>query len=200
MNNNLNMVTVVMITYNHSKFIKKAIESVLSQKTDFEFELIISDDGSSDNTAQIINDILKQNTNSNRIKYFKHKTNLGMKINSEYAYSKCKSKYVALCEGDDYWNNNEKLQKQFEFLENNSEFSCCGHLTKTIYESGVKQNSQYYLDIVNKKGELTKKDFMKVNKIHTSSLFFRTHLLNKILNKNFINYRYNLMKLFFLFN
>ena len=107
------MVSVCMITYNHESFISEAIKSVLSQQVDFSLEVVISNDCSTDNTHRIIEELIKSNTNLNiKFSYTNQKSNLGVMSNFIFALKKCQGKYIALCEGDDYWIDKGKLQKQ----------------------------------------------------------------------------------------
>lgn len=112
------LVSVKMITYNHESFIGKAIEGVLMQKTDFDFELIICSDCSTDKTDDVISEYLQTHGRKNLIKYFRHEKNLGAYRNGIFALNQCKGKYIALCEGDDYWTDPLKLQKQVDLMEN----------------------------------------------------------------------------------
>ncbi|QBJ87595.1 glycosyltransferase [Chryseobacterium gleum] len=113
-------ISVIMLTYNHAPYLKEAIEGVLSQKTDFPFELIICNDNSPDDSDRIISEFATQYPNI--IRYFNHKTNIGFVENQRFAFAQAKGKYLAYCEGDDYWTDPEKLQFQYDFLENNSEY------------------------------------------------------------------------------
>ena len=108
-------VSVVMITYNHEKFIKEALESIFSQKTNFHYELIISNDCSTDNTDEVIKKIIDKNENGSLINYTNHHKNKGMIPNFLWSIQQAKGKYIALCEGDDYWTDPYKLQKQVDF-------------------------------------------------------------------------------------
>lgn len=117
-------VSVCMITYNHAKYIAEAIQGVLMQVTDFEIEFIIANDASTDNTHSIITQ-LAVDTSNITIKYFCHPKNLGMMPNFIFALEQCQGKYVALCEGDDYWTDPLKLQKQVDFLEAHIEYNIC---------------------------------------------------------------------------
>ena len=112
-------VSVCMATYNHQKYIKQAIEGILMQKTDFEFELLISNDFSTDSTSQIINEIIINNPNGFRIVFYEQEYNLGMHLNGDFLLKKAQGKYIAICEGDDFWTNPNKLQIQFDYLEQN---------------------------------------------------------------------------------
>ena len=117
------VVSVVMITYGHENYIRQAIEGVLMQQCNFNFELIIANDFSPDKTDVIIRDILKTHPLSNVISYHCNSANLGMMPNFVSALKKVKGKYIAICEGDDYWTDPLKLQKQVDFLEANIDFS-----------------------------------------------------------------------------
>ena len=121
------MVSVCMITYGHEKYIKEAIESILMQECNFDVELIISNDVSPDNTDQIIQGIMDNHPKAFWIKYTKHQKNIGMMPNFLYALKQCRGKYIALCEGDDYWTDSLKLQKQVDYLDNHSECSLTIH-------------------------------------------------------------------------
>jgi glycosyltransferase involved in cell wall biosynthesis len=116
-------VSVVMITYDHENYISKAIEGVLMQEIDCEIELIIADDCSPDNTEDIVRNFIINHPKGNKIKYKRHSKNLGMMGNFVWALNQVKGDYIALCEGDDYWTDPLKLQKQVDFLEVNDE---CG--------------------------------------------------------------------------
>lgn len=122
--------SVCMITYNHEQFINEAIEGVLSQCCNFSFELIIGEDHSSDNTrkkclqyAEEQPELIKLNLN---------KTNFGMLQNLLVTMEACTGNYISICEGDDYWTNPYKLQKQVDFLEANPEYSVCFHRYKIL--------------------------------------------------------------------
>jgi glycosyltransferase involved in cell wall biosynthesis len=118
-------VSVCMITYGHEKYIREAIEGVLMQECNFEVELILANDCSPDSTDKVIQDILNNHPRRSWIKYFKHEENLGMMPNFIFSLKKGEGKYVALCEGDDYWTDPLKLQKQVGFLEDHEEYSIC---------------------------------------------------------------------------
>lgn len=117
------MVTIQCLTYNHKPYIRQCLEGFVMQKTNFRFEAIVHDDASTDGTAEIIREyaakypnIIKPILETENL-YSKHNDSLG-KVIRENTYGK----YVAMCEGDDYWTDPLKLQKQVEFLENNQEY------------------------------------------------------------------------------
>lgn len=122
------MVSIRCITYNHEKYIRDALEGFVMQKTNFRFEAIVHDDASTDGTAAIIReyaekypDIIKPIYETEN-QYSKHDGSL-RRIMDEA----CQGKYIALCEGDDYWTDPNKLQIQVDFLENHPDYSMCWH-------------------------------------------------------------------------
>ncbi len=126
--------SVVLITYNHRAFITQALDSVLSQQTNFPVEVIVADDASKDGTADIIRDYAGRHPD--KLKAVLRSQNLGMHGNFSDALSQASGSYIALLEGDDYWTDPLKLQKQVDFLEKNGHCSACFHPTHVIYEDG----------------------------------------------------------------
>ena len=132
--------SVLVPTYNHGKFIGQMLEGALEQITDFEIEIVIGDDASTDDNASIINDFADKFPD--KIRAFLHPINLGPseprelggKNNVGFLFSQCKGEYIALCEGDDYWTDSLKLQKAYDFLENNKEYVLCHHQLEVIYQ------------------------------------------------------------------
>jgi glycosyltransferase involved in cell wall biosynthesis len=121
------LVSVVTITYNHEKFIIDTIKGVLAQEADFEIEYIIADDCSPDNTEIVVREFLKGNARSKWVKYTRHAQNLGVNKNFIWALEQCQGTYIAVCEGDDYWTDSEKLQKQVNCLNTNGKNILCYH-------------------------------------------------------------------------
>ncbi len=117
------MVSVCMITYGHEQYIEEAILSILDQETTFNYEFIISNDASPDATDFKIQHILSYHPKANKIRYIKQEHNIGMTANFIYVLGQAKGTYVAYCEGDDYWTDSLKLQKQVDFLEAHPEYS-----------------------------------------------------------------------------
>ena len=131
------LVSVCIITYNHEKFIAQNLESVLMQKTNFPIEIVIAEDCSTDNTRTIIKEY--QDKYPDMIRPIFHNKNVGAISNArDYAIPQCTGKYIALCEGDDYWSDPEKLQKQVDFLENNSAYTFCTHRFRVYNEQTKK--------------------------------------------------------------
>lgn len=119
------LVSVVMITYNHGPFIFNAIMGILNQKCEFPVELIIADDRSSDKTVDVIEDIINKYKGPFRIRFESNFKNKGMTGNFIDALDSAEGTFIAICEGDDYWTDSLKLQKQVEFLQSNLDYSVC---------------------------------------------------------------------------
>jgi len=137
------LVSVCCITYNHEKYIRDAIEGFLMQKTTIPIEILIHDDASTDGTADIIKeyeakcpDIIKP------IYQTENQYSKGINPYPVFVYPRARGKYIALCEGDDYWIDPYKLQKQVDFLEANPDCSLCFHASKHIY---AKNPARFYI-------------------------------------------------------
>ena len=137
------MVSVVMLCYNHEKYIRKAIESVINQNASFEYEIIIHDDASTDRSAEIIKEYESQYPE--KIKAIYQKENIVLKEGGglyKYIDPFIRGKYVARCECDDYWCSSDKLQKQVKLLEEHPEYICCTHNCNIIDdEDNIISNS-----------------------------------------------------------
>ena len=120
------LLSINTLTFNHENYIAQCIEGILSQKTDFAFELLIHDDASTDNTANIIREYEKKYPNIIKPIYqTENQWKKGIKNSATYQYPRAKGKYIAVCEGDDYWIDENKLQMQVDFLEENLEYGMC---------------------------------------------------------------------------
>lgn len=169
------MVSIWMITYNHEKFISQAIESVLMQITNFDFEIIIGEDCSPDNTRAIIKDY--ERSHPDLIKPIYHEKNVGASRNAyEFTLPLCKGKYIACLEGDDYWTSPNKLQKQVDFLEANSDYSASGHQAVVFYDNGSLKPHKFGS---NQDQTYTIENMISHRKFHTSSLMFRAEIIEK---------------------
>ena len=166
------IVSVCMITYGHENFIEQAIRGVLMQECNFEIELILANDCSPDKTDALIQGILKSHPRATIINYFKHEKNIGMIPNFIFGMKQCKGKYIAMCEGDDYWTDPLKLQKQVDFLESNSEYAICFHQVN-ILRNGIVINDTISKGVAQK---TTINDLAKGNYIHTCSVVYRNNL------------------------
>lgn len=167
------LVSVIMITYGHDKYIDKAIRGVLMQKCKFDVELIITNDCSPDSTDDIVNEIINSHENKSWIKYTRHSTNKGAAGNSIWTFKQAKGKYIAICEGDDYWTDPNKLQKQVDFLNNNNDFSICFTDYKVLYEN---TKNIFYPDLIKKyknKSIFNQSNIILSNFIPTATVMFR---------------------------
>ena len=131
------MVSVKTLAYNHQPFIRQCMESVLSQQTEFPIEYVIGEDYSTDGTREIVFDYARRHPDVIRV--ITSDCNVGMKANSDRSNEVCRGKYLAFCEGDDYWIDPRKLQKQVKLLEANPEQSMSFHLTEVRDEISGKR-------------------------------------------------------------
>jgi glycosyltransferase involved in cell wall biosynthesis len=133
-------VSVCMITYNHEPFIAQAIESVLMQRTSFPYELVIGEDCSTDGTREIVRQYAEKHPDIIRPLF--REQNLGMHRNFVDTLAHCRGEYVALLEGDDYWTDPYKLQKQAEFLDEHPEYVLvCGNALTIREDEGYRNLS-----------------------------------------------------------
>lgn len=116
-------VSIICITYNHEKYIEKCLKGLIMQKTLFDYEILIHEDASSDKTPEIIKKYEKKYSNLIKVIYQKENQFSQGKSPSKYLYDIAQGKYLAFCEGDDYWIDENKLQKQVTFLEENRNYS-----------------------------------------------------------------------------
>jgi glycosyltransferase involved in cell wall biosynthesis len=161
-------VSVCMIAYNQEDYISEAIESILMQKTDFPVELIIGDDHSKDRTGEICARYAARYPD--KIKYHYREPNLGMMPNFIRTLSECDGKYIALCEGDDFWTDENKLRQQVDFMEAHPEVSLCCHNHSVLADGEMIHLNE---DIAEDVKILETRDYMRDPFFHTSSYFFR---------------------------
>lgn len=129
--------SVCVITYNQENYIQKTLQSIFEQKLNIPIEIIISNDCSSDHIHLKIEEELKNSPDGFTIKYFNHEKNLGMMANFIFTLKQATGNYIALCEGDDYWIDENKLQKQVNILDTNPNYSMCFTNTKVLNESKI---------------------------------------------------------------
>lgn len=125
------VLSVCVITYNHEKYIRKALDSILRQKTDFEMEVIVADDASTDNTVQVIDQYY-----NGFVRVIKREKNVGLARNLYECINAARGKYIYTHAGDDWLKDNNMFQRHVDFLEANSEYSSVSHWTDIIGENG----------------------------------------------------------------
>lgn len=167
--------SVHMITYNHENFIRKAIESVLMQRTNFDYELVIGDDKSTDNTREIILEYYEKYPNIIKLNF--PEKNVGTINNFKSTLKMCKGEYIAILEGDDFWIDENKLQKQVDFLDNNKEYSMCFTNYNELEDITGSLNYKSILEICKK---FDTENLIKLN--------FIPHLTCVFRNKDFDTY------------
>lgn len=170
-NDTFPLVSICMITYNHESYIKQALNSVLMQKCDFLYEIIIGEDCSKDETLKICQEFSNRHP---QIKLLPTSTNLGMIPNFVRTLKACKGKYIAILEGDDYWCDPLKLKKQVDFLEANAEYG----LVHTAYTNFIQSLNLHKENINNEiyEGSIFEKLLIE-NKIATLTVMARRNLI-----------------------
>jgi glycosyltransferase involved in cell wall biosynthesis len=186
------MVSVVMNTYNHENYIAEAMNGVFMQKCDFDIEFIIANDNSTDHTNQVINEIIDQTTIADHIKprYYNHPNNKGMTKNFIWSMQQAKGKYIAMCEGDDYWIDPYKLQKQVDFLEMNKNFGLI-HTNSSNFNQRTKKFTDKVNNFENQDDLIKTELFYAIidgkYRITTASVLFKNVLLKSVdSNRNFL--------------
>lgn len=180
-------VSVFCLAYNHEKYIRHTLDGFVGQITNFRYEVIIHDDASSDQTLSIIREYEKKYPDL--IKVIAEKENQyskGIDILESIIYPNLKGEYIALCEGDDYWNDSGKLQKQFDALERHRECSLSTHRVKCCNEDGSDNDriipESYYE--IERTGVISNKELAQCYWVrggypfHTSSYFFRRNVID----------------------
>jgi len=173
------LVDVAIVTYNHERFISQAIESVLAQKTDFAYRIVIGDDCSDDNTQQIIKNYAEKYPELiSTVLYSKHvgvlhKERVGLKI-----LESCTARYLALLDGDDYWTKPAKLQKQVDYLEQHPDLAICFHNVLFFHEDGSRDPWNFCQP--NQKEISTIEDLLAANIMQTCSVMLRRDLIGEL--------------------
>ena len=169
------MVSACIITYNHEKFLRECLEAAVNQQVNFDYEIVIGDDCSIDSTSLICKEYAHKYPKL--VKYFPRKKNLGMISNWANTIQDCKGKYIALCEGDDYWTDPLKLKKQVDFLEDNNDYVLCFHKVNILKTNGVIVDD--FITRVPDNYETIETLARLGNYIHTPSVVFR-NIVKKI--------------------
>ncbi|PAU93171.1 hypothetical protein CK503_13510 [Aliifodinibius salipaludis] len=175
------IISVSVHTYQHANYIEDCLKGILMQETEFSFEILLGEDASTDGTREICIEYAKKYPEKIRLFLHKRANNIQIqnrpsgRFNFLYNLHNARGKYIAICEGDDYWTDPLKLQKQVEFMERHNEYSLCFHNSKVMYENGNKsphlfrklENRKYNIE------ELIKGPWF----VPTQSILFRSRFL-----------------------
>ncbi|HTG01793.1 MAG TPA: glycosyltransferase [Nitrospirota bacterium] len=168
-------VSVAIVTYNHEKYLAKALDSVLMQRTGFDFEIVVGEDHSTDKTREILVDYQQKHPQKFRI--FLNETNMGMYRNGAQVLEACSGEYIAMLDGDDYWTSPDKLQKQVDFLDAHADCAICYHNARIVYEDGSREPTSYR---PRQKQFSTVNDLFLDNFIPTCAVLFRNGLFGRL--------------------
>lgn len=165
------VVSIACLAHNHASYISQCLDNFVLQKTDFSFEILIHDDASIDGTTDIIRNYEAKYPNiikpiyQTENEYSKGRDVFGINV------SRARGKYIAICEGDDYWTDPYKLQKQVDFLENNDEYSMCFHNALVIYDD--KSQKTHLFNDFQKDCDLSLQQALYNWYVPTASMVFR---------------------------
>lgn len=173
------LVTIASTTYNMEKYIGEALDSWLAQETTFPFDIVISDDGSTDGTCDVVRGYMEKHPNIRLIST----GHIGKMPNFIRSLKESKGKYIALCDGDDYWIDTKKLQKQFDFMEAHPDFSECFTNSYVLdVKTGDKKIAKTHIwDVADTEGLLAHRDDdnVQMSPGHTSTFFYRNQYLQE---------------------
>ena len=179
------LVSISCLAFNHAPYIRQCLDGFVMQQTDFNFEVLIHDDASTDGTTEIIKeyeakypDIIKP------IYETENQWQKGRRGSAVFNFPRAKGKYIALCEGDDYWTDPLKLQKQVDFLEGNPEYSMCCHNAISHWEDGSREDC-LFSHIENR--EYTGPELMNYWFIPTASTIFKLTVVTSALYKDVLD-------------
>lgn len=164
-------VSIWMSTYNHERFIRQALDSILMQQTSFPFEIVIGDDKSTDQTRDILIEYQKQHPNIIRLRLSRENLYSQQLKQSVGVLNACRGRYVALCEGDDYWTNIYKLQKQVDLLESHPDLAICFHAAYASFDSSIR--SPLLLRPKPLKERYQLEDLLVANYMYSPTVMFR---------------------------
>lgn len=176
------MLSIVVLCYNHEPYLRQALDSIFSQKVNFSYEVLLGDDASSDHSQEIMKEYKRKYPD--KVRLFLRKKNVGATRSGYYLGTQSRGKYFTTLESDDYWSDENKLQKQIDFLEANPDFYACTHACTVVDENNEpipskndkKDNYFWYFG----KEIYTLKDFEEGKYSgHTSTLVSRNPYLDK---------------------
>jgi len=169
--------SVLIITYNHQQFIGTALERVLTQRTEFDYEIVVGDDGSTDGTREIIERL--QTSHPDQIRALPPSNHRGIYANFQSTYERCRGEYVALLDGDDYWTSPTKLQQQSDFLDRHADCVLCFHGARVLDErKGRESSPEYDLAPTERKEHYGLEDILLEQFVPQSAVVFRNGLFD----------------------
>lgn len=181
-------VSIFVITYNQKDYISKTLDSLVKQKTSFKYEILVNDDCSTDGTQEIILKYKEEYPELVKpILQTENQYSKGINPNKAFNYPRAKGKYIAMCEGDDYWSDEKKLQLQYDALESNLECSICVHDTRMINVQGDYLSSKFP-SVEIEEGIISAKNYMHYELVEnpwlfqTSSFFMRKDFYDSFIN------------------
>ena len=178
-------VSVTVLCYKHAKYLRQCLDSILSQKVDFKYEIVIGDDCSNDGSAEIINEYKEKYPDI--IVPLINEVNLGASKNSFNIKLHCRGQYISGCEGDDFWINDQKLQKQVDFLDSHPEYSAVATNSVSVDPEGQNPVVSLLGWQVNK--TYTLNDYLRYGMVlHGNTIMYRSHGLEK--NENYKKLRF----------
>lgn len=168
------MVSIIILSYNFENYIENTLISALFQNTSFDYEIIVFDDNSTDRTYKILDKLSYLNK---KIKLFKNEKNLGVYENLKRALELSNGKYIAFLDGDDYWIDKDKLEKQVNFLENNEDYIMCftGYIRDNFGDYWPSENGLWLGLVGYENNEVKTDNLLNLNPICTSTTLFRNH-------------------------
>ena len=173
-NSNNCMVSVFCTTYNQEKYIGQCLDSMVNQKTSFPYEIIVRDDASTDGTSQIVREYHKKYPD--KVIPFIQPENLFQRglehISFEKMFKMSRGRYIAICDGDDFWTDENKLQKQVDFMESHPEYSMCGHAAYFARDDGTLRNDRFF-KLSTGSRDLTIEEIISNWAMATTSLMYR---------------------------
>jgi glycosyltransferase involved in cell wall biosynthesis len=172
--NDVPEVSVRVVTYNHDRFIGRALDSAVNQKTNFPYEIVIGEDLSTDNTREIVKQYQARYPDLIRVNY--HESNQGRQFNYYNTLKSCRGRYIALLDGDDYWISDAKLQIQYDFLEAHTEYPLCFHMNRIEWADASRPVRTVSRD----KSEYTAQDILQSNYVTPSAAMFRAGSIPEI--------------------
>lgn len=167
--------SVLCTVYNHAKFIRQALDGFVMQKTNFPFEVLVHDDASTDGSTEIIREYAERYPDIIKPIYqTENQWRKGISISKTFLYPHVRGEYVALCEGDDYWIDDNKLQRQVDFLDAHPDFSICFHPVEVKWEDNSQPDSIFPIaELRFHKTVLDLSDLLQQNFIQTNSVVYR---------------------------